>query len=160
LAVAWANRSSQNGIVWMIPFDFVALQMRPLLVAASSHANLMIRSVPLRVKIASCTASSSSVPRCSRPPISEYSPSLFSRTITMSTVSGVAFLSGDEIPGQSLTGRRFTYCRNARRIGISSPHSEMWSGTSGRPTAPRKMASLCPSCSSASGGIIRPCSTK
>ena len=28
-AVACANRSSQNGIVWMIPFDFVAEQMRP-----------------------------------------------------------------------------------------------------------------------------------
>ena len=37
-AVACANRSSQNGIVWMIPFDFVALQIRPLRVAASSHA--------------------------------------------------------------------------------------------------------------------------
>ena len=32
-AVACANRSSQNGIVWMIPFDFVALQIRPLRVA-------------------------------------------------------------------------------------------------------------------------------
>ena len=112
-AVACAKRSSQNGIVWMIPFDFVALQMRLERVAASSQANSMIWSVPLRVKIASCTASSSSVPWCSRPPISEYSPSLFSRTITMSTVSGVAFLSGEGMPGQSLTGRRFTYCRNA-----------------------------------------------
>ena len=45
-------------------------------------------------------------------------------------------------PGSSCTGRRFTYCRKARRIGISSPHSETWSGTSGRPTAPRRIASL------------------
>ena len=36
--VAYAKRSSQNGIVWMIPFDFVAEQMRPDRVAASSHA--------------------------------------------------------------------------------------------------------------------------
>ena len=37
-AVACAKRSSQNGIVWMIPFDFVAEQMRPDRLAASSHA--------------------------------------------------------------------------------------------------------------------------
>ena len=37
-AVMCAKRSSQNGIVWMIPFDFVALQMRPERVSASSHA--------------------------------------------------------------------------------------------------------------------------
>ena len=119
-----ANRSSQNGIVWMIPFDFVALQMRPERAAASSQANSMMRSVPLRVKTDSWTASSSSVPWCSRPPISEYSPSLFSRTITMSTCSGVTSRSGEGMPGQSRTGRRLTYWRNVRRIGISSPQSE------------------------------------
>jgi hypothetical protein len=31
-----AKRSSQNGIVWMIPLDFVAEQMRPDRVAASA----------------------------------------------------------------------------------------------------------------------------
>ena len=57
-----AKRSSQNGIVWMIPFDFVAEQMRPDRFAASSHAYAITRSVPRRVKIASWMASSSSVP--------------------------------------------------------------------------------------------------
>ena len=104
----------------------------------------MTRSVPRRVKTDSWTASSSSVPWCRRPPISEYSPSLFSRTITMSTSSGATSRRGDGMPGHSRIGRRFTYWRNARRIGISRPHSEMWSGTSGRPTAPRKIASLAP----------------
>ena len=91
----------------------------------------MTRSVPRRVKTASWTASSSSVPWCRRPPISEYSPSLFSRTITMSTSAGVTSRSGEGMPGHSRTGRRFTYWRKARRIGISRPHSETWSGTSG-----------------------------
>jgi hypothetical protein len=36
--VTWAKRSSQNGIVWMMPLDFVAEQMRPERFAASSHA--------------------------------------------------------------------------------------------------------------------------
>ena len=35
------------------------------------------------------------------------------------------------------TGRRFTYWWNSRRIGMSSPQSETWSGTPGKPTAPR-----------------------
>ena len=159
LEVTAAKRSSQNGIVWMIPLDFVAEQMRPDRVAASSHAYCMTRSVPRRVNTDSWTASSSSVPWCRRPPISEYSPSLFSRTITMSTSSGAMSRRGEGMPGHSRIGRRFTYCRNARRIGISRPHSEMWSGTSGRPTAPRKIASLPPSVSSASSGIMRPVST-
>ena len=45
------------------------------------------------------------------------------------------------MPRKSLTGRRFTYCSKARRMGIKSPQSETWSGTPGSPTAPRKMAS-------------------
>ena len=36
--MTWAKRSSQNGIVWMIPLDFVAEQMRLDRVAASAHA--------------------------------------------------------------------------------------------------------------------------
>ena len=36
--MTWAKRSSQNGIVWMIPLDFVAEQMRPERFVASSHA--------------------------------------------------------------------------------------------------------------------------
>jgi hypothetical protein len=85
---------------------------------------------------------------------------LFSRTITMSTSAGVTSRSGEGMPGHSRTGRRFTYWRKARRIGISRPHSETWSGTSGRPTAPRKIASLSRRVSSAPAGIMRPVSTK
>ena len=48
-----------------------------------------MRSVPRRVKTACCTTSSASVPANMRPPISEYSPSVFSRTTTKSISSGV-----------------------------------------------------------------------
>ena len=58
------------------------------------------------------------------PPISEYSPSLFSRTTTKSISSGPRSASGDRTPGSRRTGRRLMYCPNARRIGISSPQSE------------------------------------
>ena len=40
----------------------------------------MIRSTPLRVKIDSWIAISRSVPANMRPPVAEYSPSVFSRT--------------------------------------------------------------------------------
>ena len=69
----------------------------------------MMRSVPRRVKTACCTTSSASVPANMRPPISEYSPSVFSRTTTKSISSGVRPASGDASPGNSRTGRRLTY---------------------------------------------------
>ena len=49
--------------------------------------------------------------------------------------------AGSVTPSNERTGRRLTYCSNARRIGISRPHSETWSGTPGRPTAPSRTAS-------------------
>ena len=55
----------------------------------------MTRSQPLRVNTVSWTAISISVPACRRPPISEYSPSLFSRTTTRSRSSGVTSRSGE-----------------------------------------------------------------
>ena len=45
------------------------------------------------------------------------------------------------MPGISRTGRMLAYCWKLRRIGISRPQSETWSGTVGKPTAPRKIAS-------------------
>src|SRR5437667_12790762 len=48
----------------------------------------MTRSHPRRVNTDSWTATSSGVPGERRPPISEYSPSLFSRTISMSMSAG------------------------------------------------------------------------
>ena len=65
--------------------------------------------------------------------------------------------SGHSTPSNSRTGRRLTYWSKARRIGISRPQSETWSGTLGQPTAPRKMASNGRRRSSPSSGIIRPC---
>ena len=54
------------------------------------------------------------------------------------------------------TGRRFTYWCIERRIGISNPHSDTWSGTPGKPTAPRKIASAAFNRSSPSSGISLP----
>ncbi len=91
-----------------------------------------------------------------RPPTEEYSPSVFSRTIQKSMSPVVRPASGDVIPGISRTGRRLTYCWNPRRIGISRPHSETWSGTFGKPTAPKKIASWPLIASRPSAGIIAP----
>ena len=57
------TRSSQKGMVWMMPLDFVA-EVRRLRGRdrASSKAYFRIRSTPRRVKTFSCTAISSSVP--------------------------------------------------------------------------------------------------
>ena len=78
-------RSSQKGIEWKMPFDFVA-QVRCFfgLARASSNAYRMIRSMPRREKTLSCTTISASEPSKVRPPSVEYSPSLFSLTTTKS----------------------------------------------------------------------------
>jgi len=75
------------------------------------------------------------VPLNMRPPESEYSPSVFSRTTVKSRVPGRA--SGLWTPRRSRTGRRLTYWSKPRRMGRRSPHRETWSGTVGQPTAPR-----------------------
>src|SRR5664279_3689678 len=54
------------------------------------------------------------------------------------------------------TGRTFAYCWKARLMGISRPQRETWSGTPGKPTAPRKIASWFRIRVSPSSGIIRP----
>ncbi len=69
---------------------------------------------------------------------------------------GLRPASGQGTPSIRRTGRRFTYWSNWRRMGISRPHSETWSGTPGKPTAPRKMASCPRICSRPSSGIMRP----
>ena len=93
-----------------------------------------------------------------RPPIDEYSPSVFSRTTQKSMSPGWRPASGQGTPGISRTGRRFTYWSNSRRNRISEPHSEMWSGIfSGQPTAPKKIASCEPIRSFQSSGIMRSC---
>ena len=68
-------------MVKVMPLDLVAevsfLRGR---VIANSKANLMIRSVPTRVRMDCCETNSRSVPGNIRPPTEEYSPSVFSRT--------------------------------------------------------------------------------
>ena len=67
-------------MVMEMPLDLVAEVRCFLRVIASSKAYFMMRSVPLRVKVDCCTAISRSVPSNRRPPMDEYSPSVFSRT--------------------------------------------------------------------------------
>ena len=54
---------------------------------------------------------------------------------------GSAERSGLGTPSITRTGRRLTYWRKLRRMGMSSPHSDTWSGTPGQPTAPSRIAS-------------------
>ena len=106
----------------------------------------------------SCTANSRSVPANMRPPVLEYSPSVFSRTTKKSMSPGLRLASGQATPGISRTGRKLTYWSNSRRNSTSEPHSETWSGTlEGQPTAPKKIASWPPICAFQSSGIMRPC---
>ena len=154
-----STRSSQYGIVIAMPFDFVA-EVRCFfgVFCASSKANFSTRSTPMRVSTVSCITISRSVPGNMRPPIDEYSPSVFSRTTQKSMSPGLRLASGDGTPGISRTGRRLTYWSNSRRNRISEPHSEMWSGIfAGQPTAPKKIASCSPIFSFQSSGIMRSC---
>ena len=105
-----ATRSSQNGIEIEIPLLLVQL-VRCFFGRdrASSNANRRMRSTPVRVKTASCTTNSRSVPANIRPPTDEYSPSVFSRTTRKSISPGLRSASGHGTPGISRTGRRLTY---------------------------------------------------
>ena len=119
------KRSSQNGIVIAMPFDLVAdVTFFRGRVRASSNANFMIRSTPLRVNTDSWNTISRSVPSYMRPPTDEYSPSVFSRTTTKSMSPGLRLASGDGMPGISRHGRRLTYWSKRRRNWISEPHSD------------------------------------
>ena len=113
-----------------------------------------------------CITISRSVPSYMRPPTLEYSPSVFSRTISMSMSPGFSgwpwrSTSGERMPGMSRAGRRFTYWSNSRRNFSSEPHSDTWSGRiAGQPMAPKKMASWPPMRSFQSAGIISPWRSK
>ena len=125
---------------WRCAFDLVTsvscLRGR---LRASSNAKRWMRSTPLRVKTEVSVATSSGRPRCTRPPEPEYSPSVFSRTITQSM--SLPFASGLVTPGSTRAGRTLAYWSKPWQIGRRRPQSETWSGTSGAPTAPKKMAS-------------------
>ena len=107
-------------------------------VRANSKAYLSSRSLPMRLKIEVCETNSRWVPAYITPPTAEYSPSVFSRTISMSMSPGLRPANGQGTPSNSRAGRRLMYWSNSRRNLISEPHSETWSGTvSGQPAAPK-----------------------
>ena len=108
-------------------------------VRARSKAKRMIRSQPFSVNSAVCSATSLPGPRADRlrPPSPAYSPSLFSRTTTQSRWVSSALRSGDTTPGWKCTGRTLAHWSKFCVMFSRSPHSVMWSGTVGQPTAPK-----------------------
>ena len=89
LAATARKRSSQNGMVWMMPFDLVADVSFFLRRREARRRSASPGRSRERVRIVSWTTISWSVPGNIRPPISEYSPSLFSRTIRKSMAPGL-----------------------------------------------------------------------
>ena len=108
---------------------------------ASAKAKRMMRATPARVNIDTSVAASSGSPRCTRPPTPAYSPSEFSRTITQSSSGPVTARSGLVMPGRMRVGRTLAYWSNGWQMASRRPHSVMWSGTSGAPAEPNRMAS-------------------
>ena len=166
LAIA-STRSSQYGMVIEMPLLLVAeVSLRRGRCIACSKANFSTRSTPMRDMMVCCITISRSLPSYMRPPMLEYSPSVFSRTISMSMSPGFSgwpcrSTSGERMPGMSRAGRRLTYWSKSRRNFSSEPHSDTWSGTvAGQPMAPKKMASWPPMRSFQSAGIISPCFAK
>ena len=79
-----------------MPFDLVA-EVRCFFGRACGRARRRIsgsRSTPMRVITVSCITTSRSVPGNMRPPIDEYSPSVFSRTTQKSMSPGLRPASG------------------------------------------------------------------
>ena len=70
---------------------------------------LALGSAPTRLITVSCMTISRSVPGYILPPIEEYSPSVFSRTIIISMSPGFLLASGRGTPGMARAGRRLTY---------------------------------------------------
>ena len=77
-----AKRSSQYGMVMVMPFDLVHEVRCFLRLRASSNEYFMMRSTPLRENTADCVTTSAGVPSKTRPPTLPYSPSVFSRITT------------------------------------------------------------------------------
>ncbi|MNV73850.1 hypothetical protein D3C71_1670210 [compost metagenome] len=131
-------------MVMAMPLDLVAL-VRCFFGrdCANSKANLSTRSTPWRDITVSCITISRGVPSYMRPPMLEYSPSVFSRTMNMSISPGCRGdpsrrTTGAITPGMRRAGRRLMYWSNSRRNKSSEPHSETWSAIfSGQPTAPK-----------------------
>jgi hypothetical protein len=103
-------------MVMEMPLDLVAeVRCGAARLLASSKAKRRMRSTPMRVITVSWITTSRSVPGNMRPPMDEYSPSVFSRTTQKSMSPGLRPASGEGTPGISRTGRRLTYWSNSRR---------------------------------------------
>ena len=123
---------------------------------ASLKAKRITRSTPTRVIMVTSVAASMGWPWCTRPPTPEYSPSEFSRTMTQFRSSGLQRLSGASMPGRIRVGRTLAYWSKPWQIFRRRPHRVMWSGMSGSPAEPNRMASWWRSASRPSAGIITP----
>ena len=75
-----------------------------------------MRSMPTRVKTAVSMPTSCGWPVCERPPTPAYSPSVFSRTNTMSMSAAVRLASGVGMPGSRRAGRTFAHRSSTWRI--------------------------------------------
>src|SRR6185503_17720089 len=121
-AVSWKT-SSHSTMPWRCAFDLVTsvrcLRGRLL---ASWNANRCTRSTPERVKVEISIATSFGRPWCTRPPAPEYSPSVFSRTITQSRFLG--FDKGLGTPGRMRAGRTLAYWSKPWQIGSRNPQSD------------------------------------
>ncbi|EWS63020.1 hypothetical protein Y695_03749 [Hydrogenophaga sp. T4] len=124
---------------------------------ASLKAKRITRSTPARVIMVTSVAASIGWPWCTRPPTPEYSPSEFSRTMTQFRSSGLQRLSGASMPGRMRVGRTLAYWSKPWQIFRRRPQSVMWSGMSGSPAEPNRIASLWRNASRPSAGIITPC---
>ena len=123
---------------------------------ARRNAKRMMRSTPARVIIETSVATSIGRPWWTRPPTPEYSPSVFSRTITQSRSSGPQRFSGASMPGRMRVGRTLAYWSKPWQIFRRRPHSVTWSGMCGSPAEPNRIASLPRSASRPFAGIISP----
>ena len=117
----------------------------------------MMRCTPGRVMMETSWATSIGRPLCARPPTPEYSPSEFSRTITQSSSGPETWRSGLVMPGRMRVGRTLAYWSSGWQIESRRPQRVMWSGMSGAPTAPNRMASNLRSWSAPPSGIMTPC---
>ncbi len=123
---------------------------------ARRKAKRRIRSTPARVIIETSVATSIGRPWWTRPPTPEYSPSLFSRTITQSRSSRRQRFSGASMPGRMRVGRTLAYWSRPWQILRRKPQSVTWSGMCGSPAEPNRIASLSRSASRPFVGIISP----
>ena len=66
-------------------------------------------------------------------------------------------MSGEVMPGRMRVGRSLAYWSKGWQIARRRPHKVMWSGMSGWPAEPNRIASCLRICSRPFSGIMRPC---